>query len=46
MNKPNPDLAPRYVPTKFNCDESRIAPRRAVTGLAGQNNKNSVLYIF
>ena len=31
------DLYPRYVPTKFDRD-LRIAPGRAVMGLAGQNN--------
>ena len=32
------DLDPRYVPAKFDHDRRRIAPRRVVTGLAGQND--------
>ena len=38
MNEPGRDLDPRYFPTKFNRGQRRIAPGRAVTGLAGQNN--------
>ena len=37
MNELVQDLAPRYVPTKFDRNQ-RIAPRRALTGLAGQIN--------
>ena len=29
-------LAPRYVPAKFDRNPRRIAPRRVLTGLAGQ----------
>ena len=38
MNELVRDLAPRHVPTKFDRDRRRIAPGRALTGLAGQNN--------
>ena len=38
MNKLSRDPAPQYVPTKFDRNQRRIAPGRAVTGLAGQNN--------
>ena len=38
MNELVQDLAPRYVPTKFDRNRRRIAPGRALTGLAGQNN--------
>ena len=37
MNKLSRDPAPQYVPTKFDRNQ-KIAPRRAVTGLAGQDN--------
>ena len=33
-----PRSCPRCVPTKSGCDRRRIAPGRALTGLAGQNN--------
>ena len=39
MNELSRDLDPRYVPTKFDRDRIRIAPGRALTGLAGQNNQ-------
>ena len=39
MNELVRDLAPRYVPTKFDRNWRRIAPGRALTGLAGQNNQ-------
>ena len=38
MNELVQDLVPRYVPTKFDRNRRRIAPGRALTGLAGQNN--------
>ena len=38
MNELVQDFDPRYVPVKFDRDQRRIAPRKAVTGLAGQNN--------
>ena len=38
INELGQDLDPRYVPTKFYHDRRRIALRRAVTGLAGQND--------
>ena len=38
MNELVRDLDPRYVPVKFDHDRRRIAPERAVTGLAGQND--------
>ena len=38
MNELLRDLALRYVPTKFHHNRRRIAPGRALTGLAGQNN--------
>ena len=38
MNLLGQDLDARYVPTKFDRDQWRIAPGRALTGLAGQNN--------
>ena len=40
MNQLGQDLDPRYVPNKFDRDQQRIAPGRALTGLlvAGQNN--------
>ena len=38
MNELVQDLDPRYVPVKFDQDRRRIAPGRAVMGLAGQNN--------
>ena len=38
MNELVPDLDPRYVPVKFDRNQKRIAPGRAVTGLARQNN--------
>ena len=38
MNQLGQGLDPRYVPTKFVRDQQRIAPGRALTGLAGQNN--------
>ena len=38
MNELFPDLVPWYVPTKFDHNPRRIAPERALTGLAGQNN--------
>ena len=39
MNELVPDRDPRYVPVQFDRDQRRIAPGRAVTGLAGQNNQ-------
>ena len=36
MNELVWDLAPRYVPTKYDRNQRRIAPGRALTGLAGQ----------
>ena len=42
MNELVQDLDPRYVPVKFDHNRRRIAPGRAVTGLAGQNNKCSL----
>ena len=41
MNELVRDLDPmyRYVPIKFDHDQRRITLRRAVTGLAIQNNK-------
>ena len=36
MNQLGQDLDPRYVPTKFDRNRIRIAPGRALTGLAGQ----------
>ena len=39
MNKLVRDLAPRYLPAKFDRNRSKIAPGRALTGLAGQNNQ-------
>ena len=38
INELGRDRDPRYVSTKFDRDQRRIAPGRAVTGLAGQNN--------
>ena len=38
MNELVRDHDPRYIPTKFSRDRRRIAPGRAVTGLAGQND--------
>ena len=38
MNELSWDLDSRYVPTKFERDWRRIAPGRALAGLAGQNN--------
>ena len=38
MNKLNRDPAPQYDPTKFDRNRRRIAPGRAVSGLAGQND--------
>ena len=38
MNELVRDLAPRYLPTKFDRNRRRIAHGRALTGLAGQNN--------
>ena len=38
MNKLSRDPAQQYAPTKFDRNQRIIAPRRAVTGLAGQNN--------
>ena len=38
INELGQDLDPRYVSTKFDRDQRRIAHGRAVTGLAGQNN--------
>ena len=37
-NELGQDLDPRYVSTKLDHDQRRIAPGRAVTGLAGQND--------
>ena len=39
MNNLDQDLDLRYVPTKSDLDQRRIAPGRVVTGLAGQNNE-------
>ena len=39
MNELVRDLAPRYIPIKFDNSQRRIAPGRALTGLAGQNNQ-------
>ena len=41
MNEYSRDIDPRYVPTKFDHDGRKIAPGRAVTDLAGQNNQLS-----
>ena len=38
MNKLSRDPAPQYVPTMSDRNQRRIAPRRAVTGLADENN--------
>ena len=38
MNELVWDLVPWYVPTKFDRNQRRIAPDRALTGLAGQND--------
>ena len=38
MNELVRDLAPRYAPAKFDRNQRRIAPGRAFTDLAGQNN--------
>ena len=39
MKKLVQDLVRKYVPTKFDHNQRRIAPVRALTGLAGQNNQ-------
>ena len=38
MNELGRDRDQRYVPTKFDYSQKRIARKRAVAGLAGQNN--------
>ena len=38
MNKLGRDLAPRYVPTKFDPDRRRIEHERVLMSLAGKNN--------
>ena len=38
MNELGWDLDSRYVSTKFDRDRRRIAPGRALAGLAGQND--------
>ena len=38
MNELSWGVAPRYVPTKFDPDQRRIAHERPVMGLAVQNN--------
>ena len=38
MNEIGLDLDPRYIPTKFDRAQRRIASGIVVTGLAGQNN--------
>ena len=40
------DLDPRYVPINFDRDRRRIAPGRAVTGLAGQKINQLVMRSF
>ena len=39
MNNLDKDLQLRCVPTKFDCDQIRIAKGRVVSGLADQTNK-------
>ena len=38
MNELGRDLDPEYAPTKFDRNQRRIAPGRALMGIAGQNN--------
>ena len=38
INELGQDLDLRYIPTNFDRDRRRIAPRREVTGFAGQND--------
>ena len=46
MNQLGQDLDPRYVPTKFHRNRRRIAPGRALTGLAGQIINQLVKHSF
>ena len=46
MNELGRDLAPRYVPTKFDRNRRRIAPGRALTGLCLQTDRRTISFQY
>ena len=46
MNELVWDLAPRYVPTKFDRNRRRIAPGRALTGLSLQTDRRTISFQY